>query len=188
MHVRQMSISYLAEQDRILVRVNTQESRELQFWCTRRLTLGLAPLLERLAAEAAARRGGPATTHLAAADPATKKALADFNRSESMRSADFATPYQVDATNQPLFTSPLLLTEVNVAPLANGALRLRCVEKLGSAPAPRTFELVLSESLMHAFMHLLERAVASSGWRGAAAVQARAEDVPEGNPAPGYLN
>lgn len=187
MHVRQMSISYLAEQDRILVRVNTSEERELQFWCTRRLTLGLAPLLERIATEAATRRGGPATTHLAAADPVTKKAMSDFTRNETIRSADFSTPYRLADTSEPLFASPLLLTEVNIAALPGGGLRLQCGEKLNHA-APRTFELVLSETLAHAFMHLLESAVRASSWRGATAAEFSVDGTTAAPPAPGYLN
>lgn len=188
MHVHQMAISYLAEQDRILVRVNTSEHRELQFWCTRRLILGLSPLLERLVTEAAARRGGPATMHLAGADPATKKAMADFSRNETIRDADFSTPYRVAESSEPLFANPLLITEVNIAPLANGALRLQCAEKLSEGPPPRSFELVLSSTLTHAFMHLMERAVVASQWRGAGVAPANADDVAAAKPASGYLN
>lgn len=188
MHVRQLSVSYLVEQDRILVRVNTSENRELQFWYTRRLTLGLAPLLERVVTEAATRSGGPATTHLAAADPATKRAMADFSRNETIRSADFSTPYQVAEASEPLFASPLLITEVNIAPLANGALRLKCTEKLGDTPPPRMFELVLSETLTHAFMHLLARAVAASQWQGGGAAEPNTDNVAAKTPSTGYLN
>lgn len=189
MHVRQMSISYLPEQDRIRVRVNTSESREMQFWLTRRLTLGLAPLMERLVTEAAARRGGPATTHLASADPVTKKAMADFKRNETIRTADFSTPYQVPEASPPLFDSPLLITEVNLAPLAAGALRLKCSEKLADGQQARTFEMTLSDTLTHAFMHLLERAVVASRWREIQPADAtQSTTVPAAPPHPGYLN
>lgn len=187
MQVRQMSISYVVEQDRILVRVNTSEERELQFWCTRRLTLGLAPLLERIATQAAAHRGGPATTHLATADAVTQKAMSDFTRNETIRRADFSTPYRVADTSAPLFASPLVLTEVNIASLAGGAMRLQCAEKLGDA-ASRTFELVLSETLAHAFMHLLAKAVAASSWRCAPAAESGAGATTGTPRASGYLN
>ncbi len=189
MHVRQLSISYQPEQDRILVRVNTSEERELQFWFTRRLTLGLSPLLERIVTQAAARRGGPATAHLASADPATQKVMADFNRSETIRSADFSTPYQAPAARAPLFDTPLLITEVNIAPIGTGTLRLHCSEKLGGAPPARQFELALSDTLTHAFMHLLERAVGASRWRDNQPVDpASAPPAPNAPAPPGYLN
>jgi hypothetical protein len=188
MQVHQLSISYLPEQDRILVRVNTSENQELQFWFTRRLALGLSPVMERIITETAGHSGGPATTHLAGADPLAKKAMADFNRSATIRSADFSTPYKVPETSQPLFDTPLLITEVNLAPLGGGKLRLNCTEKLSTTPQTRKFELALSDTLTHAFMHLLERAVVASKWREAHTVGPSGEAPPPAPPAPGYLN
>ena len=51
MDVHQLSIAFVAEQDRLLARVNTREGQELQFWLTRRIALGLAPLMDRLLIE-----------------------------------------------------------------------------------------------------------------------------------------
>ncbi len=170
MHVRQLSISYLPEQDRILVRVNTSDSHELQYWFTRRLTLGLMPLLDRIVTEHAALAGGPATTHMAAADMTAKKAMADFARAETMRSADFSTPYKTPEIGQPLFDSPLLITDISITPMEGAQMRMSCTEKIaGSAGPVRRFELALSQQLSHAFMHLLERAVEASQWRKAGA-------------------
>ncbi len=165
MQVRQMSISYLPEQDRILVRVNTSDKHELQFWFTRRLTLGLVPLFERIVTEHAARSGGAATTHMGAADPIAKKAMADFVRAETVRKADFSTPYETPQASQPVFPSPLLITDLSIAPLPGARMRMVCTEKLGGDPQARGFELALSQQLTHAFMHLLERAVEASRWR-----------------------
>ncbi len=192
MQVRQLSISYLPEQDRILVRVNTSDSHELQYWFTRRLTLGLVPLLDRIVTEHAALAGGPATTHMAAADLPAKKAMADFARAEAMRSADFSTPYKTPETGQPLFDSPLLITDISIAPLAGAQMRMSCTEKLtGSAPSVRRFDLALSQQLTHAFMHLLERAVDASQWRktGAAdSIRTTGLSPASSDAKPDYLN
>ena len=48
MKLHQLSVVYLAEQDRILVRANTSEAAEMRLWLTRRLMLGLWPLLTRM--------------------------------------------------------------------------------------------------------------------------------------------
>ena len=48
MKIHQLSVNYLAEQDRILMRVNTAASEEMRLWLTRRLMLGLWPLLTKL--------------------------------------------------------------------------------------------------------------------------------------------
>ncbi len=172
MHVHQLSISYLPEQDRILARVNTSESKELQFWITRRLALGLMPLMERVNTEHAVRSAGPASAHMAGADPLAKKAMADFQRSETLRGADFSTPYKPAPDVEPIFGSPLLITEISITPLAGGQLRLNCAEKLPESEQQRTFDLALSDVLAHAFMHMLERAVTKSQWVGAAPAEA----------------
>ncbi|MEO7940086.1 MAG: hypothetical protein ABIR55_15775 [Burkholderiaceae bacterium] len=113
--------------------------------------------------------------------------MSDFNRNETMRRADFSTPYRVADTSAPLFASPLVLTEVNITSLAAGAVRLQCTEKLGDGAA-RTFELVLSETLAHAFMHLLAKAVAASAWGAAPPAQSSADGTTGGPHASGYLN
>jgi len=209
MNVHQLSIAYVPEQDRILVRVNTKEGRELQFWLTRRLTLGLSPLLDKVVTEHAARHGGLATAHVATMDDLAKKAVAQFQRTETLKKADFATPYKASEASVPLFDHPLLVTEVNIAPLTNGQLRLSCAEKLpGQAvassivaggpvtgpavPPPRSFQMALSEQLIHAFVHLLERAVVQSRWRvvpdGATTPASTPPDPAPGSDKPVYLN
>lgn len=102
--------------------------------------------------------------------------MADFSRNETIRDADFSsTPYRVAESSEPLFASPLLITEVNIAPLANGALRLQCAEKLSEGPPPRSFELVLSSTLtpcLHALDGTCGRGVAMAR-RGSGASQCR---------------
>ncbi len=124
----------------------------------------------------------------------SKKAMAQFQRAETLKNADFATPYKASDAHVPLFDQPLLVTEVNVAPLANGQLRLSCAEKLpGAGPAaPRSFQMALSQQLIHAFVHLLERAVTQSRWReagtGAAPAGRQPPEPAAGSEKPTYLN
>jgi len=189
MHVHQLSIAYVPEHDRILVRVNTNQGQELRFWFTRRLTLGLAPLLDRAVTDHAARRGGPATAHVAAMDDQSKKAMAQFQRAETLKSSDFATPYKTPETPAHLFDSPLLVTEVNMTPLSNGQLRLSFAEKLTDVATHRSFQLGLTDPLIHAFVHLLERAIGQSQWRDMApAAPAPPADPSRGPDRPQYLN
>jgi hypothetical protein len=190
MNVHQLSIAYVPEQDRILVRVNTKQGQELSVWFTRRLTLGLMPLMDRAVTEHVARHSGPATSHLAAMDELSKKAMTQFKRSENLKTSDFATPYKTAATSVQVFEQPLLVTEVNVAPLPSGQLRLSFTEKLSGTKEQRSFQLALSDQLIHAFVHLLERAVQQSQWRDIATVAAPATATdPSPDPErPHYLN
>ena len=48
MHIHQMSVTYLPEQDHILMRINTTEGDEMRLWPTRRLMVGLWPLLSKM--------------------------------------------------------------------------------------------------------------------------------------------
>lgn len=185
MRVRQLSVRYLPQQDRILIRINTTQDQELQFWLTRRLTLGLMPLFDRIAAApgTAPASGGASAP---AADPIAGKAIADFVRDASLRGTDFSTPYQTSPTSKPLFDGPLLITEINLTPLANRQLRLGCSERLDGASAQRRFDLTLTEPLTHALTHLLAGAVRQSQW-----IAQPGADAPGGPPSaalPQYLN
>jgi hypothetical protein len=190
MNVHQLSIAYVPEQDRILVRVNSTQGQELRFWFTRRLTLGLEPLLERAVTDHVARQGGPATSHVAAMDALSKKAMAQFKRSENLQTSDFSTPYQTPDASVPVFENPLIVTEVNVAALTNGQLRLSFAEKLSGTKETRSFQMALSDQLVHAFAHLLERAVGQSQWREHAgeAPATPSAGPPQEPDKPNYLN
>ena len=48
MNIHQLSVTYLPEEDRILARINTTAGEEMRLWLTRRLMLGLWPLLSKL--------------------------------------------------------------------------------------------------------------------------------------------
>lgn len=192
MHVHQLSIGYLPEQDRILVRVNTSDRQELQCWFTRRLTLGLGPLFDRIVTAHAAQGNAAANTRMADPDPIASKAIAEFARAETLRTADFSTPYRTPDAHQPLFANPLLVTDITLTPLAGAQLRMRCAEKLAAQAQARQFELLLSQQLTHAFMHLLERALQASQWRqGDTHGQAGTNEGPPATPQstrPDYLN
>ena len=191
MNVHQLSIAYVPEQDRILARVNTTEGRELQCWFTRRVALGVAPLIDKLVTEQVARRGGLSPAHLAGMDDLARKAVAQFQKTEVLKGADFATPYKAAEVSLPLFDPPLLVTEVNMATLTNGQLKLAFTEKLPGKPASRNFQMALSDQLVQAFVHLLERAILQSRWREAPGADPALAPSPEpsaDSAKTGYLN
>lgn len=190
MNIHQLSVTYLAEQDRIMVRVNTAASQEMRLWLTRRLMLGLWPLLSRLLTEHLLKLEA-AGTSLDTAGEELKKMLTDFRKQEFLQHADFDTPYR---SNQalPLGDEPLLVTDVDAAPLPNGRLRLKFNERPAQATAPRSFQLELEPRLMHGLMHLLEQALVQSHWREALGAPAANVDAgsadPSGPTRPRYLN
>jgi hypothetical protein len=181
----------MQEHDRILVRINTTASEELRLWFTRRLALGLMPMLQKIVAEWVAKQESvksPLTMPTATADLQTKQLLADFKREESLQKSDFQTPYK--APNAlPLGPEPLLVTKVSITPLPTGQLQVAFSEKLSldngqPNPNPRGFRIALEQKLVHGFVHLLGKALEVSQWGGA--VQKIASDT--GSELPGEGN
>jgi hypothetical protein len=201
-NIHQLSVNYIQEHDRILVRINTTASEELRLWFTRRLTLSLSPMLQKIVAEWVAKQeavNSKTISPTAAADAQTQQMLAEFKREESLQKSDFQTPYK--APNAlPLGPEPLLVTEISVTPLPSGQLQLSFNEKLPldngqPSPNPRGFRVALEQKLVHGFVHLLDKAVATSQWTGTSLIAAAPEaDIPGdentggGGERPKYLN
>lgn len=191
MKIHQLSVTYLAEQDRILVRINTAAAEEMRLWLTRRLMLGLWPLLSRLLTKHLLKLEA-AGTSLDTADEDLKRMLADFRKQEFLRDADFDTPYQENQTSLPLGDKPLLVTEVDASPLPNGRLRLDFKERPPQTDKPRSFQIEMDPKLMQGLMHLLEQALARSQWREPFGAPVAVDDTPADEQAvprkPRYLN
>jgi len=193
MQIHQLSVNYQAEQDRILLRVNSTSGEEMRLWLTRRLMVGLWPLLTRMHTEQLLKQEA-AGTAIDAADEDVKKMVAEFRKEEFLQKADFETPYQSKPT-LPLGKEPLLITDVDASPLAGGRLRIAFNERAAvqGGEKPRGFQLELDPKLMQGLMHLLEQALARSQWREAF-TPAKAPAEPEaggetgGEPRPRYLN
>lgn len=189
MNIHQLSVNYIQEHDRILVRINTTASEELRLWFTRRLTLGLQPMLQKIVAEWVAKQEAVKSESIsptAAADAQTQAMLAEFKREESLQQSDFKTPYKPPKA-LPLGPEPLLVTEISVTPLPAGQLQMSFTEKLPlpdgqSSANPRGFRVALEQKLAHGFVHLLSQAVTTSQWVVEAALAAKDELLPgEGN-------
>lgn len=167
MDIRQISIRYRQDHDRILVDINTGAGAEVQVWLTRRMTLRLWPLLNRVVIDHFAIPQDAKTdgfVNLAAMDTQTKTMLADFKREEVMQRADFSTPYKSGATLHPLGQNPLLVTEVNLTPFGNGQLQLNFNEKLEDPASMRGFQMDLSTELVFALIKLMGHALEQSHW------------------------
>ncbi len=190
MQIHQLSVNYQAEQDRVLLRVNSTSGEEMRLWLTRRLMVGLWPLLTRLQTEQVL-KSEAAGAALQTADEDLRRMLADFRKEEFLQKADFDTPYQ-DKPNLPLGPEPLLVTDVDATPAGDGRLRLAFNERaaVSGGPKPRGFQLELDPRLMQGLMHLLEQALSQSQWREAFTAPAAVDADPalDANGKPRYLN
>ena len=186
MQIHQLSVSYQAEQDRLLLRVSSTSGEEMRLWLTRRLMLGFWPLISRLQTDQLLKLEA-AGSQLDGADEELRRMLADFRKEEFLQRADFDTPYQ-DQQSLPLGAEPLLVTDVDATPLPGGRTRLSLNERasVGGGDKPRGFQLELDPRLMQGLLHLLEQALAHAQWREPFTAPAVAEG--DGADRPRYLN
>ncbi|WP_397411656.1 hypothetical protein [Polaromonas sp.] len=180
MNIHQVSVSYVQEQDRLMIRINGRDGGELRAWLTRRLALALLPVLDKTAADQTRKAATPeeAATSL---DEQRGQLLTSFQKEASLRSGDFETPYR-DQPGPPadvaIGPEPLLLTEVKVTLMGNGQLRLQLFEKLPGQATVRDFQVMMDPQLSNGLLHLLHQSVKLSQWLTVpAAVAAAPEDV-----------
>ena len=180
MNIHQLSVIYLDEQDRILVRFNTTAGEELRLWLTRRmLARSLEPLQDSLG-HLEARK-----TRLGDSDPATRRMLADLKRAEVVQKSDFATPYKAKAEKLPLGSKPLVVTQMSLTVQDDRQIQIAFEERLPQQGEPRGFQVAMDSPMLHGFMHLLETALAKAQWNlGAQAQGTPPAGADEGREAP----
>lgn len=166
MKVHQLSVTYLREQDRLLVRINTSDGEELRLWFTRRLMLELWPLMHKVLTDQLVSLESGITAG-AAADDGMRQMLADFRKQEFLQDADFDTPYNEQQVRLPLGEEPLLVTDLTITHLADSMVALEFLEnppgETGSN-GPRSFRLELDPPLMQGFVHLVDQALTQASW------------------------
>lgn len=200
MDIRQLSIHYHVEQDRVLIRVNSSAGDEVRMWLTRRMAQRLWPLINQVVVDHfavptnALSDGG---VDLTAIGPQTRALLADARREEAVQNADFNTPYRDTATSHPLGNAPLLVTEVNLTPKNDGVMHMNFRELLEDPPSTRSFQLDLPADMVFAVIQLLGKALEQAEWNFGTTATAPLKVVEEAvdevdfapdAPRPTYLN
>ena len=180
MNIHQLSIIYLVEEDRLLMRINGKDGGgELRAWLTRRLALALFPVLNHTTVEQMKKLAGP-TTPPASLDDQRRQLLSAFQTEAALRTGDFETPYE-EQTHSPsglaVGPTPLLLTEAKLTLMANGELRLQVFEKIPGQEAVRNFQLMMEAPLSHGLLQLLHQGLNAARWLDAPAPPAVPEPV-----------
>lgn len=159
MTIHQLQASYVLEQDRILVRMNTLAGEELRLWLTRRMVRNLFPHMLQVTADLVAGQ-----TQEASHDGSDRNALTRFKKQESLQKADFHTPFNSQAATLPIGDAPLLASRVHITVCDGGTLRIGFEEDMEGAAVRRSFEVTLGQDLLHGFMYLLEAALKQADW------------------------
>ncbi len=185
MHVHQLSIRHIAEQDRLLVRLNTADGEEYRLWLTRRMLAILQPHLKKLLSNS-----GQGAADLPQ-DEAGKQMLSEFRQEAVLQQSDFATPFNPQPAALPLGPEPLLVTHAQFAAAAGGALDIMFEEILPGQVTPRGLTVHLEYPLLVGMMRLLDNALEPADW----ALPEAGRPAPSGSPAaepdpqrPKYVN
>lgn len=164
MNIHQMSVNYAERQDRLMLRVNTQDGQEFRLWLTRRLTGRLLPHLQASVMQLETRN-----PQVMLVDPAAQQMLTELQRETFLEKADFKTPFKTplgDALPQlPLGEEPILVTDVQLNMHASGTLNVVFQDLSGDGASGRSCQLGLQSSLLHGLLHLMGQAVQQANWR-----------------------
>ena len=150
-HIDQIQISYVPDEDRLLLRLSTQAQEEFRLWLTRRLVKLLRPALDQsLAAQ-------PRIQTQASAE--ARQELLRFEHEKVLRAADFHTPYRATEKQLPLGPQPLVVTRISLRRQDDGGVALLLTPSQGQG-----VDLALTPALLHSLVALLDSALAQSDW------------------------
>ena len=160
MNIHQMSVQYDERQDRLVLRVSTQDAQEFRLWLTRCMTLRLLPHLQAAVVQLEA-----SDPQVMAPDTTAQQILADLKRENFLSQADFSTPFATQILGLPLGDLPLLVTDVQMNLHSSGSLHLQFHDKNGSSASGLSCEVKLQASLLHGLLHLMEQALKRAQWQ-----------------------
>jgi hypothetical protein len=149
-HIHQLNASYVAAEDRILLRLNTTRKEEFRIWLTRRIVRELARMLGGAERRLLGLEGSYAG--------AGARAIQEFRREASTANVDFGARFEDGSHGFPLGEAPLLATGCEVQ-LQEGSA------SIGLAMANKhTLNFVLDLRGIHGTLAMLQKAAAHSDW------------------------
>ncbi|PUE52996.1 hypothetical protein B9Z45_13315 [Limnohabitans sp. 2KL-17] len=157
MNIHQLSVSHEERQDRLLLRLNTQDGQEFRFWLTRRMAIRLLPAMQASVVRLEAAQPG-----IAAIDHTSQQMLTELKRDAFLQTADFSTPYETHAQQLPLGDEPLLVTDAQLSVQPNGSLQIIFQKKIGEAI--QSCQLNLQAQLVHGMIHLIRQSMEKAEW------------------------
>lgn len=196
MNIHQVNVSYVGEQDRVLLRINSVGGEEFRIWLTRRLCLQLLPVLDK-SSQSQLQAQLPPPNPAAPLPEQREQILQNFQKEAAAYGGDYKTPYKDQPAALPLGEEPLLVTELNLTPLKDGKLQMALLERLPQRK--RDMQINMDPTLTQGLLRLIHQAIISSEWLHApaaalqitgAAPAAGADDpeAPGSKDKPRYLN
>jgi hypothetical protein len=166
MKIHQLSVKFILAQDRILMRINSREGQEWQMWLTRRLSLGLLPLLAnkaqaQLNEQVQNKRENPEHDSGDALVNQRERLVESFQHEAGAYEADYTTPFAEPAL-KPIGDLPLLVTDIELDLIDSDLLSMHLIENLDGNS--RNVQLSMDSQLSHGFLRLLMQAIQAASW------------------------
>lgn len=170
MRLHQLKLDFIPEQDRLLLRVSTDNRLEMRLWLTRRALRLLWPLLVQMV------RSAPEVA--LQSNPQARDALVGMQHEQALRQANFAAPFEETPREMPLGAEPVLVARIQTNKDAAGNHVLGLLPQQGQG-----IHLTLDNTLLHSLCKLLQNAVAKSDWDIALELPTLEAGVPGGDAA-----
>ena len=151
MNLEQIRIDFVAEQDRLLMRLASGDRSEVLLWLTRRCVRLMWPLLVKMTQSVPQIAQQPL--------PEAREALLGMQREEALSKANFSRPYDAEGRERPLGTEPILVAKVNTGRNEQGKHVLALLPQQGQGVT-----LGLDDTLLHALCKLMQDVVAKAEW------------------------
>lgn len=151
MNLHQLRVDFDAEHDRLLLRIATNDEKELLLWLTRRCVRLLWPLLVELI------KSDPRI--VLQSDPEARAALLGFEHEKALSQTNFSRPYEEAARERPLGSEPILVSRVSTSTDESGSHVLSFAQSSG-----HQVNLTLDPTLLHSLCGLLRKVVVSADW------------------------
>jgi hypothetical protein len=165
MGIKQLNASYLPQEDRVLLRINTDEKSEFQFLLTRRVALFVLAASEHLVEKVLVQKH----------DPATAKAVADFEK-KNLISSDKQGPEFESGEAFPLGEAPILVLDVTCGITESEASGEQAFSIDFILGKDQSINLKLPKPMLIAMRVLLENLCDQASW-GRAVIAANPADV-----------
>jgi hypothetical protein len=151
MNLEQIRIDFVAEHDRLLMRLASGDRSEILLWLTRRCVRLLWPLLVKMI---------ESTPRIAQQPlPEARQALLGLQREQALSQANFSRPYDAAGRERPLGAEPLVVARVNTGRNEQGKHVLVLLPQQGQGVT-----LALDDTLLHGLCKLLQDVVAKAEW------------------------
>ena len=160
MNIHQLSVLFDERQDRLLMRVNTQDAQEVRLWLTRRIALKLIAPLELTIAKIESRNPS-----VSLADAQAQSMMLELKHDDFLQKADLKTPFSTKNTSLPMGPEPLIVTEITLNVQGEKGAQMVFQDVGDSSSAARSCTLQMLPPLVHGLLHLLQKAVNNANWR-----------------------